>query len=95
MFQFISGEQARLLVASGAQLVDVRNPHEYASGAAPGAKNIPLSVVPVRAHELDSSKPVVLYCVSGGRSAQAASVLQSLGFPEVHNVGSMSNFING
>ena len=91
---FISGRQARDLIAGGAQLIDVRNPHEYATGAAPGAKNIPVQMIPHMAHELDAGKPVVVYCLSGGRSAQAQMILQSMGFGDVHNVGSLQNFMN-
>lgn len=91
---FISGSQARALLEQGGQLVDVRNPHEYAAGAAPGAKNIPVQMIPHMARELDASKPVVVYCLSGGRSAQAQMILQSMGFHDVHNVGSLQNFMN-
>jgi len=83
------------LLAEGAQLVDVRSAEEYGRGAAPGAKNVPLHIMPHVAHEhLDVDKPVVLYCMSGGRSAQAQMILQSLGFGRVFNAGGLSNVIN-
>lgn len=89
---FISGSEARQLVESGAQLVDVRNPAEFANGAAPGAKNIPVHMIPHMAHELQTDKPIVVYCLSGGRSSQAQMILNSMGFNQVHNVGSLQNF---
>jgi phage shock protein E len=93
---FISGTQARQLVEQGAQLVDVRSAAEYQTGSAPGAINVPVHVIPVAANEhLDNDKPVVVYCMSGARSAQAAMILQSLGFADVHNVGTLTNFIRG
>lgn len=64
------------------QLVDVRTPAEVARGLIPGAKVMPLTVLPMKLSELDKSKPVVVYCMSGGRSAQAAAFLANQGFPE-------------
>ena len=42
-------------------LVDVRQPHEYAEGHLPGAIPIPLSELQLRARELDPAKPTVAY----------------------------------
>ena len=60
------------------------------TGAYPGAQNIPLGVLPARLGELDKSKPVVVYCAAGGRSAQAAVIMQAAGFTEVVNGGGLS-----
>jgi phage shock protein E len=68
----------------GAQLVDVREPWEYERGHLPGARNVPLSDIPVRAGEL--SEPMVLVCASGNRSAEAAQYLVESGFREVGNL---------
>jgi rhodanese-related sulfurtransferase len=96
MFQFISGAEARALIENdNAQLVDVRTVEEYQRGAATGARNIPLHVLPhVALEHLDLGKPVIVYCMSGGRSAQAQMILQRMGFDTVHNVGSIHNFVN-
>jgi len=96
MAQIISGKIARELIETKeAQLVDVRNPDEFGRDALPGAINIPVHMIPVTAREhLDTSKPVVVYCLSGGRSAQAQMILNSLGFNDVHNVISPMNFLN-
>lgn len=95
MMPFISGTEARQLINDhGALLLDVRNPHEYANGAAPGAMNVPLHVLPLKANELDKSKPIIVYCLSGARSNQARQFLMSMGFERVMNVGNMQNFVN-
>ena len=63
----------------GALLLDVRESHEYAEGHVPGAQLLPLSVLPVRVHELPRDRPVYLVCQAGGRSAQAAQLLAADG----------------
>lgn len=70
------------------QLVDVRTPDEYMSGAIEGAKNINYFSAEFLAgiNELDKEKPVVLYCRSGRRSAKAGENLIQAGFKEVYNV---------
>lgn len=63
----------------GALLVDVRESEEYAEGHVPGAQLLPLSVLPVRLHELPRDRPVFVVCQAGGRSAQAAELLTAAG----------------
>ena len=84
----ITGTTACDLVARGAQLVDVRNPQEYARGALPGSINIPLPVIQQAMKQLDRQTPVLLYCNSGQRSGMAKRLLDACGFMTVHNLGS-------
>jgi rhodanese-related sulfurtransferase len=72
------------LAASGAKVVDVRTPAEFAAGHVPGAVNIPFDEIARRAGELGGPEtPVVLYCRSGRRSAIAADALRRLGYDKV------------
>ena len=66
-------------LAAGALLLDVRESDEYADGHIPGAQLLPLSVLPVRVHELPRNRPVYVVCQAGGRSAQAAELLTTAG----------------
>jgi hydroxyacylglutathione hydrolase len=68
------------------QIIDVRNPDEWSKGHLPGARHIPLAALPDRLSELDRSTPIVLHCQGGGRSAIAASFLQSKGIANVSNL---------
>jgi phage shock protein E len=72
-------------------IVDVRTKDEFASGHVEGAINIPLNEVPQRVAEFDAmSKPLVLCCLSGGRSGQATQFLRDNGIEDVHNGGGWS-----
>nr|WP_202487398.1 MBL fold metallo-hydrolase [Streptomyces sp. SID8354] len=70
----------------GLQVIDVRNPAEYAAGALPGARNIPLAALADRLDELDPARPVILYCRSGNRSLIAAALLEAHGFTDVSDI---------
>ena len=67
-------------------LVDVRTDPEVARGIIAGACHIPLNQLPARYGELDMQATVVVYCQSGGRSAQACAWLAQQGFSRVHNL---------
>ena len=89
----ISGTKARELVASGARLIDVRSPAEFAAAHISGARNIPVGAVGKRASDIgDKERPVIVYCASGTRSAMAKRTLKSAGFRQVYNLGAMHNW---
>jgi len=79
----VDREEARKLVADGAQLVDVRAEHEWEAGRIAGAKHIPLAELGERADEIDKGRPVVLYCRGGNRSTMAAEALAEAGYDAV------------
>lgn len=68
------------------QVVDVREPWEFAGGHVPGAVLIPLGELRGRTGELDADKPVAVICASGSRSQSAAALLAQQGFTTVYNV---------
>jgi phage shock protein E len=84
----INEADAREMIELGAQLIDVRNPHEYRHSPVPGSVNIPLPVIQQALKQLDKEAPVLLYCNSGQRSGVAKRVLDACGFSMVHNLGS-------
>jgi sulfur-carrier protein adenylyltransferase/sulfurtransferase len=70
----------------GPVLVDVREQHEFEESHIPGAIHVPRGHLESRIEGKvgDKSRPVVLYCASGQRSALAAHTLQSLlGYDDV------------
>lgn len=71
-------------------IVDVREPDEFLSGHIEGAINIPVVSIPNRVAQFKKmSQPIVVYCRSGMRSAQAMIFLKSQGLQEVYNGGSL------
>jgi adenylyltransferase/sulfurtransferase len=67
-------------------LVDVREPGEYDIVRIPGSVLIPKGDLPGRLAELPQDKPVVLYCKTGVRSAEALALLKGAGFASAKHV---------
>jgi sulfur-carrier protein adenylyltransferase/sulfurtransferase len=67
-------------------LVDVREPAEFEIVSIPGATLIPKGDIPAHLSELPQDKPVVLYCKTGVRSAEALATLKGAGFANAKHV---------
>ena len=86
--------EAEALLADGYQILDVREPGEYAAGAIDNSINVPRGVLEPaadlvmkgRAEMQDRDKKWLLVCATSGRSAMAAVVLQQMGFNNVKNL---------
>jgi rhodanese-related sulfurtransferase len=66
-------------------VLDVREPTEYAAGCLPGAVNIPRGTLEFKidghpAFQGKRDADILVYCLSGGRSALAVETLQKLGW---------------
>ncbi|MAP64689.1 MAG: rhodanese [Microbacterium sp.] len=75
------GSPASIAVTDETVVVDVRTPAEYAEGHLEGAVNIDLqdSGFEEAITALDDDGQYVVYCRSGNRSAQAASLMEAEG----------------
>jgi len=71
-----------------AVVIDVRTPQEYAEGHVPGALNIDIASATFDEEiaALPTDETYVVYCRSGNRSAQAATIMAEAGFADVYNV---------
>ena len=74
------------LTAGAVTVVDVRSANEWAGGHVPGALHIPLGYLAERCRSIPTTRPVVVQCQAGGRSAIAASLLEGLGFDQLVNL---------
>ena len=74
-----------------APVIDVRTPAEFGSGHLAGAHNVDIFAPDfqeqIEALDLPAEGPVYLYCRSGNRSGQAATVLRQMGHSGAVNVG--------
>jgi len=70
------------------QLVDVRTANECASGIIENARNLDFydSSFKEELAKLDKTKPLMLYCRSGGRSGKASEIAVGLGFQEIYDL---------
>ena len=82
--------KARMDNGDDIQLIDVREPNEYAVARIPNSIHIPLGHVLSRISEIDPSRETVVHCKMGGRSAKAIEALARAGF-----TGSLSNLKGG
>jgi thioredoxin 1 len=93
-----SGQPAHLLSATefseklkelpDAPILDVRTPEEFSTGHLEKAVNYDWngSEFEHQIGSLDKSKPVFVYCLSGGRSSEAANNMRAVGFQEVYEM---------
>ncbi|OXG08873.1 thioredoxin [Flavobacterium araucananum] len=70
------------------QILDVRTPDEFESEHIENAQNVNWNSdnFVAKAASYDKTKPVYVYCLSGGRSQKAAAKLNELGFKTVYNL---------
>ena len=67
------------------RLVDVREPSELVSalGKIEDVENVPLRQLTAQIADWDRNQPIIVLCRSGGRSGQAALVMEKMGFQKV------------
>lgn len=73
-------------VPSGAFLLDVREPDEWAAGHAPEARHLPMREVPARMAEVPTDGDVLVVCRTGVRSAKVVGFLMANGWDNVINL---------
>jgi thioredoxin 1 len=71
-----------------ASIIDVRTQDEYSKGHLHNAINFDWNSMEFEKQiaTLDKSKPVLVYCLSGGRSSSAATKMRAIGFQEVYEM---------
>jgi len=87
----------KLSANAGATLIDVRTPKEFSKGHIEHALNYNWNGddFDKQIETLDKTKPVFVYCLSGGRSGEAAEKMRNSGFKEVYELsGGMMEWRN-
>jgi len=78
----------RLAANPNAQLIDVREDHEWNDSRAAGAIHLGKGIIErdIETSVPDKSTELILYCGGGYRSALAADVLQKMGYTNVFSM---------
>lgn len=79
---------AKLLSAEMVTALDVRTAEEFSEGHIRGATNVDIMEKDFskKLTDVDKSKPVLVYCQSGGRSSRSLSKLKKAGFPKIYHL---------
>jgi sulfur-carrier protein adenylyltransferase/sulfurtransferase len=83
--EMLTLDVARGEVEAGVNLIDVREPHEWAESHLEAATHVPQGELPERLDEVapDTAERVVLYCRTDNRSARAADMMRGRGYENV------------
>jgi rhodanese-related sulfurtransferase/transcriptional regulator with XRE-family HTH domain len=79
-------EAQELIAAGGVDVVDVREPHEWATGHVPGARLVPLGQLRADPESARLGAKVLFVCERGGRSLHAAQLAETRGIADVHSL---------
>ena len=81
-----AAEAVQLINRQDAAILDVREPNEFKGGHIPNARNVPVGQIEERMKDLEKlkSKPILLVCATGNRSAAACATLHKAGFEQVY-----------
>ncbi len=84
----IADFKTKLANTSNAQLIDVRTPAEVSKGTLKNAINMDFRAADfeTQINTLDKSKPVFIFCQSGGRSGKGYKKMKDMGFSEVYDM---------
>lgn len=87
-FKTVSADEAIRLYNDDAFVLDVRSSSEFKDGFIGEATNVAVGDLANNLNKLpsDKSKPILVYCLGGGRSARAAGTLVKNGYTEVSNL---------
>jgi rhodanese-related sulfurtransferase len=90
----VTTEQAAEALAEGsAQVIDVREQHEWDAGHIEGARHIPLGSLQGEAGSIDRDAPVLFQCKTGGRSTMAAQAFRAAGFRAFNVDGGIEKWV--
>ena len=87
-------QTADALTDGSAQVIDVREDHEWQAGHIEGARHVPLMSLQAQAQKIDRERPVIFQCKSGGRSTMAAQAFRAAGFRAFSLDGGLERWVS-
>lgn len=88
----IEPEEARVLIGSGALLIDVRDEEEFKKDTAENSINLPLNKISELKNICDADTTIIFCCTSGTKAGTAVKEAQKLGYMNTYNGGRYQNF---
>ncbi|UQZ36286.1 rhodanese-like domain-containing protein [Paenibacillus sp. PK3_47] len=87
----ITPQELRQRISAGEELIliDVREDDEVAFGMIPGARHIPMGLIPEHTEELPADREIIFICRSGARSQRVCQYLQQFGYKGTNMSGGM------
>ncbi len=73
-------DELAALIADDAELIDVREDDDVATGSIPGSRHVPYRLVATCCSDLPFDRTIVTICDTGPRAVIAASILRTRGF---------------
>jgi len=87
MINSVNAREASELIASGEfDVVDVREPREWATGHLPGARHVPLGTLRAAVREALPRDGIIFVCAAGVRSEVAARLAEAVGLTKLYNL---------
>lgn len=87
MIQTLTPQEADSLISQGnVDVVDVREPSEWARGHIPRSRLVPLAQLKAEPNAALKSDRVIFVCAKGVRSLAAARVAETVGLTELYNL---------
>ncbi len=87
MVRTVSPREVEALIAAGdVDIVDVREPSEWATGHLPGARLVPLGALRADVAGANLGNRVLFVCAKGGRSQQAAAIAEGRGPTDIYSL---------
>ncbi|BCN30680.1 rhodanese-like domain-containing protein [Anaeromicropila herbilytica] len=75
------------------ELIDIREPYEYHTGAIQSAKNIPMDQLLATPQKyISKEKEYYIVCHSGGRSSMACNHLTKQGYQVINVIGGVGSY---
>lgn len=94
-YRTISPEDAKQMMEEmPVTILDVREHMEFCSGHIPNAQNLPVGAVRRQAATVlpDPQATILVYCLSGLRSATACGILSEFGYTNVYDFGGIASW---
>jgi rhodanese-related sulfurtransferase len=81
----VDPKRAARMLASGAELIDIRRDYEWEAGRIPDARHVEVNQLTSQADSIPKDRPVIFYCRTGNRSQMAAEAFHQAGY-DAHNM---------